>query len=186
MKNDVIVYRCDSFVDYKGEEHKIVACAVSQSIAEDPEGYKLSVAWTNGSAIDQPTDVTRLVSIGISICNPTDKYDTIKGEKMAYNRAVHDPKCPTLYATKDGVITTALVNAFIDQEVSFIKENPEKVIKGYNKSKEIYEKRKEVEEKLNNLSEDEEYVMDLLYEGDTVAECLKLYNKAKSYRIDLG
>ena len=30
MKQDVIEYMVDSFVDFKGEERKIVACALSQ------------------------------------------------------------------------------------------------------------------------------------------------------------
>ena len=47
MKQDVAEYLIDSFVDFKGEEHKIVACALSQSPEESEDGCKLAVGWVN-------------------------------------------------------------------------------------------------------------------------------------------
>ena len=47
MKQDVAEYLIDSFIDFKGEEHKIVACALSQPIEKSEDGYKLAVGWVN-------------------------------------------------------------------------------------------------------------------------------------------
>ena len=47
MKQDVAEYLIDSFVDFKGEEHKIVACALSQSPEASEDGCKLAVGWVS-------------------------------------------------------------------------------------------------------------------------------------------
>ena len=45
MKQDVIEYMVDSFVDFKGEERKIVACAISQAAEVSEDDYVLAVGW---------------------------------------------------------------------------------------------------------------------------------------------
>ena len=45
MKQDVIEYMVDSFVDFKGEERKIVACALSQAAEVSEDDCVLAVGW---------------------------------------------------------------------------------------------------------------------------------------------
>ena len=87
MKQDVIEYMIDSFVDFKGKEHKIVACALSQSPEESEDDYKLSVGWASEDGyicVDDPdyAEVCRVVSVGISVCHPTDEFDKEREEKL--------------------------------------------------------------------------------------------------------
>lgn len=88
MKQDVTEYLIDSFVDFKGEEHKIVACALSQSPEESEDGCKLAVGWVNEMdefvCVDDPdyAEVCRVVSVGISVCHPTDTFDKEREVKL--------------------------------------------------------------------------------------------------------
>ena len=51
MKQDIATYLVDSFIDYAGKEHKIVACALSQSPESDT--HILMTGWVdNNDGID--------------------------------------------------------------------------------------------------------------------------------------
>lgn len=165
MKQDVAEYLIDSFVDFKGEEHKIVACALSQSPEESEDGCKLAVGWVNEMdefvCVDDPdyAEVCRVVSVGISVCHPTDTFDKERGKANAYNKALHDPKCPTIYTRDRGVASKTLVKAFLKQEVNFLKENPERIIKGYNQMKARFDKKQALKAKVEGLSDNEKLAM---------------------------
>ena len=78
MKQDITTYLVDSFVDYKGDTHHIVACALSQSPKQD--SHTLRIGWAdkaNRLDVDDHLfhEVYRMVTVGISICNPEDKFD---------------------------------------------------------------------------------------------------------------
>lgn len=45
MKQDVATYLMDSFIDFAGKEHKIIACALSQT--PEASDYTLRVGWVN-------------------------------------------------------------------------------------------------------------------------------------------
>lgn len=193
MKQDVVEYLIDSFVDFKGEEHKIVACALSQSVEKSKDGYKLAVGWVNEKdefiCVDDPdyAEVCRVISIGISICHPTDTFDKEKGKINAYNKALHDPKCPTIYTKDRGVAGKTLVKAFLKQEVNFLKENPEKIIKGYNQMEARFNKKQALKAKVENLSDNEKLVMKLaMNEGVDVAGCIKLVEEARAAGVEIN
>lgn len=193
MKQDVAEYLIDSFVDFKGEEHKIVACALSQPIEKNEDGYKLAVGWVNEKdefvCVDDPdyAEVCRVISVGISMCHPTDTFDKEKGKVNAYNKALHDPKCPTIYTKDRGVAGKTLVKAFLKQEVNFLKENPERIIKGYNKMKACFDKKQALKAKVENLSNNEKLVMKLaMKEGVDVAGCIKLVEEARAAGIEIN
>ena len=193
MKQDVAEYLIDSFVDFKGEEHKIVACALSQSIEKSEDGYKLAVGWVNEEdafiCITDPdyAEVCRVISIGISVCHPTDTFDEKKGKANAYNKALHDPKCPTIYTRDKGVASKALVQTFLKQEINFLKENPEKIIKGYNQMKARFDKKQALKAKVESLSDNEKLIVKLATkEGVDVAGCVKLMKEAKAAGIEIN
>ena len=181
MKQDISIFVEDSFIDYKGREHKIVACALSQSPSD--KDFKLMTGWidTNGmldsrSALCQ--NVYRMVTVAIAICNPEDEFDLEKGKQQAYNKAANIETLPRLYTSNKGVITKELVDAFIKQQINFFKENPETLIKGYKEAKEAYENIQKAKNTIDNFSEEEKTVFNLAIKG---VDFSKYVNLAKIY-----
>lgn len=191
MKQDVTEYLIDSFVDFKGEEHKIVACALSQSPEESEDECNFAVGWVGNDSYMDTDDqdyakIYRVVSIGISVCHPTDTFNEERGKANAYNKALHDPKCPTIYTRDKGVASKALVETFLKQEVNFLKENPERIIKGYNQAKARFDKKQALKAKVESLSDNEKLVIKLATkEGVDVAGCVKLMKEAKAAGIEI-
>lgn len=183
MKQDIATYLVDSFIDYAGKEHKLVACALSQT-PEDAD-HTLKVCWLNSkdSALCNANiyhNVYRLVTIGVAVCNPEDNFDEETGKKIAYNKAANIEYAPRIYTTNRGVITKELVDTFLKQQVQFIKENPEKVITGYLKAKADYEALEAAKKEIDNLSDDERVVFNLaVNDGDLskYTDLAKVYNK---------
>lgn len=183
MKQDIATYLVDSFVDYAGKEHKLIACALSQT-PEDSD-HDLKVCWVdsedkalNGANIYH--DVYRLVTIGIAVCNPEDNFNEETGKKIAYNKAANIEYAPRIYTTNRGVITKELVETFLKQQVQFVKENPEKVITGYLKAKADYEALEAAKKEIDNLSDDERVAFNLAANGGDLSkytDLAKVYNK---------
>lgn len=183
MKQDIATYLVDSFIDYSGKEHKIVACALSQSPESDT--HILMTGWIdNNDNIDTNDtlyeEVYRMVTVGIAVCNPIDEFNEEVGKKIAYNKAANMPGLPRLYAPCDGAITKELVETFLNQQVKFYKENPEALIPGYEKAKANYEAVEAAKKAIDNLTEDEERIFDLACKGfdfSKYIELAKIYNK---------
>ena len=179
MKQDVATYLMDSFIDFAGKEHKIIACALSQT--PETSNYALRVGWVNKQGemdIDQPLchDVFRMVTIGIAICNPSDNFDEETGRRIAFNKAANIEYLPRIYVPGPGIITKELVIAFLEQQVQFVKENPERVIKGYNQSKLEYEKIQRAKQQIENLTDKEKVVFDLAKSGADLSKYTELAN----------
>lgn len=183
MKQDIATYLVDSFIDYAGKEHKLVACALSQT-PEDAD-HTLKVCWVDSKNNTLPDaniyhDVYRLVTIGIAVCNPEDNFNEETGKKIAYNKAANIEYAPRLYTTNRGVITKELVDTFLKQQVQFIKENPEKVITGYLKAKADYEALEAAKKEIDNLSDEERVAFNLAVNGGDLSkytDLAKVYNK---------
>lgn len=183
MKQDIATYLVDSFIDYAGKEHKLIACALSQT-PEDSD-HALKVCWVdsedkalNGANIYH--DVYRLVTIGIAVCNPEDNFNEETGKKIAYNKAANIEYAPRIYTTNRGVITKELVDTFLKQQVQFVKENPEKVITGYLKAKADYEALEAAKKEIENLSDEERVTFNLAANGGDLSkytDLAKVYNK---------
>ena len=128
-----IVYKFDSFIDYEGKEHKIVMAAVSRPVdtvyvTEDTTNVK---------------DIKKVLSIGVAVCSPEDKYDESIGMKIAYAKAINKNCLIKLYVLSPGMINTQMVEALMKQELHYIKNNPQNCIKGY---KDSYYKFKQLEQ----------------------------------------
>ena len=149
MKEKIVTV-ISEFTDFRGVIHKFVVAAVSINIDGDilvrPDEY-----------LERGADITKAVKLGVAICNPVDEFDEEKGKMIAINKA-RDSYDYALYATKPGMINTAVVEALISQEIAFIQNNPDRVISGYLDEKIKFlerEKRKNAE---NALTEEEKAV----------------------------
>ena len=67
---------------------------------------------------------------------------------------------------------------FLKQQVQFVKENPEKLIKGYLEAKKAYEETQKAKVAIENLSEDEKVAFNLAVKGFDLS---KYMNLAKIY-----
>ena len=166
----------DSFVDYKGAEHKFVIVAVSQILPkvneelEHPEKgyvgcevfYEVNVYLDEYGTLEYMGHVGKVLKLGIAICNPEDKFNEKTGYYKALGRA-RNSKC-VLYADEKnpGIINSTMVEALLKQEAEYIKNNPAKYIKGYKEAEEKYIKEQEMEELHDNFSSLEEDVLDAL------------------------
>ena len=177
MKQDIAEYLVDSFVDFKGDVHQVVLCALSQS-PESIDSDDLMVAWSDGETVDESADifhnVFRMVSLGIAICCPADKkvFSEEIGKKIALNRA--EKEVPKFVSLFPGVVNTTLVRAFLKQEMEFIKKNPEQFIVGYAEAKERYDKKINFEKTIRNLSETEASIVEHAIKGVDILKCAKL------------
>lgn len=177
MKQDIAEYLVDSFVDFKGDVHQVVLCALSQS-PESIDSDNLMVAWSDGETVDDSADifhdVFRMVSLGIAICCPADKkvFSEEIGKKIALNRA--EKEVPKFVSIFPGVVNTTLVRAFLSQEMEFIKKNPEQFIVGYAEAKERYNKKVNFEKTIENLSEAEATIVEHAMKGVDILKCAKL------------
>lgn len=177
MKQDIAEYLVDSFVDFKGDVHQVVLCALSQS-PESIDSDNLMVAWSDGETVDDSADifhdVFRMVSLGIAICCPADKkaFSEEIGKKIALNRA--EKEVPKFVSLFPGVVNTTLVRAFLSQEMEFIKKNPEQFIVGYAEAKERYNKKVNFDKTIQNLSEAEATIVEHAMKGVDILKCAKL------------
>lgn len=168
MKQDIATYLVDSFVDYKGDTHHIVACALSQSPKQD--SHTLRVGWAdkaNRLDVDDHLfhEVYRMVTVGIAICNPEDNFDYEKGKQIAYHKAANIENLPRIYAPCKGVITKDLVDTFLKQQVTFFKEHPEALIEGYAEKASAHQELEKAKAEIANLDETEKEIFDLAVKG---------------------
>lgn len=151
MKEIEFVLR-DSFVDYLNKTHEITMVArlvtLPTKVNELPNiiSDELPKVDDNGSVackvianLDEQDmyatigNAKKALYIGVSICNPVDKYNVDLGYKIASARAKkYDP---VLVACNSGILTEAVIHAILYQEMTYIKDNPGVIIKGYNEAK---------------------------------------------------
>lgn len=164
----------DSFTDYAGKVHHFVIAALSQNlpdnvrdIEDNPSGYDdAGVTYEVGEYIeDYGTEnyigtVSKVLRLGISICNPTDTFKEEVGARKAIARA-HNAK-PSLYASNPGVINTGVVKALLEQEAQYLKNNPENFIPGYLEMRDRYLTRQKMETMKGGFTELENQVVESL------------------------
>lgn len=177
MKQDVAEFLTDSFIDFKGETHRVTLCALSQS-PEATDGDDLMVAWTDGDTVDDSADifheVFRVVSLGMAICCPSDEkvFSEEIGKRIAKNRA--EKAVPKFVSLFPGVVNTTLIRAFLNQEMEYIKKNPEQFIIGYSEAKARYDKKVNLDKTIKNLTQDEAVAVELATKGVDILKCAKL------------
>lgn len=165
----------DSFTDYEGKVRHFVIAAVSETLPKTAvEAYKdewtgedKKITYSIAEEVEgEPTayltdEVVKVLKLGITICNPNDTFNEELGKKVAAQRAQ-----PKLYATDSGVINSTMVKALLQQEASYVKNNPEKYIAAYAENREKFFKNQELENIKNSLSEEEATLVDKISNGD--------------------
>lgn len=148
------------FVDYKGEKHYFIIAAISQNfpkflnidknsnnvkIGNDrtPVFYEVNEYIEGYGTTEYNISITKSLRIGISICNPVDKFNKSIGKAKAIARARMSD--PVLFVKNAGLINSKVVRALLEQESEYLKNNPELLIKGYKESKLRYERNHQME-----------------------------------------
>lgn len=148
------------FVDYKGEKHYFIIAAISQNfpkflnidknsnnvkIGNDrtPVFYEVNEYIEGYGTTEYSISITKSLRIGISICNPVDKFNKSIGKAKAIARARMSD--PVLFVKNAGLINSKVVKALLEQESEYLKNNPELLIKGYKESKLRYERNHQME-----------------------------------------
>ena len=126
-KQNFVDYREGSFIDFEGKDHYFVVCAV----------LKESTILEN---------LTRILSFGVSFCNPIDKNNNELGKKIAYGKSINVKNTNVLMG-RAGLLNIDTVKYILDNEVNHVKQYPEQYSVAYAKAKEKYEKSKALAQK---------------------------------------
>lgn len=126
-KQKFVDYREGSFIDFEGKDHYFVVCAV----------LKESTILEN---------LTRVLSFGVSFCNPIDKNNNELGKKIAYGKSINVKNTNVLMG-RAGLLNIDTVKYILDNEVNHVKQYPEQYSAAYAKAKEKYEKSKALAQK---------------------------------------
>lgn len=127
VKQKLVDYREGSFVDFEGKDHYFVVCAVLRE-----------------STIRE--NVTRILSFGVSFCNPVDKHNNELGKKIAYGKSVSARNTNVLLG-RAGLLNVEAVKYILDNEANHVKQYPEQYSVSYAKAKDKYEKAKALAQK---------------------------------------
>ena len=127
VKQKFVDYREGSFVDFEGKDHYFVVCAVLRE-----------------STIRE--NVTRILSFGVSFCNPVDKHNNELGKKIAYGKSISDRNTNILLG-RAGLLNIEAVKYILDNETNHVKQYPEQYSVSYAKAKDKYEKAKALAQK---------------------------------------
>ena len=165
MKKEIASYKLGQFVDFKGIERLVVACAVSMPVKEG-----LTASW-NIPGVEDSFEIVRAVSVGIAVYNPEDEFDLTFGKEQAYKKALVGEPC--WFIGKGGVLTKECIDALLTEKINHFVANPEIVIKDYNANKTKYEQIQKEKEYIASASPAEQAVSTLMSRGVDVAGVLE-------------
>lgn len=157
MKKEIASYKLGQFVDFKGVERLVVACAVSMPVKEG-----LTATW-NIPGVEDSFEIVRSISVGIAVYNPEDEFDLTFGKEQAYKKALAGEPC--WFISKGGVITKECIDALLTEKINHFAKNPEIVIKNYNVNKAKYEQIQREKEYIQTASPEEQAVLTLISKG---------------------
>lgn len=157
MKKEIASYKLGQFIDFKGVERLIVACAVSMPVKEG-----LTATW-NIPGVEDSFEIVRAISIGIAVYNPEDEFNLTFGKEQAYKKALAGDPC--WFIGKGGVVTKECIDALLTEKIDHFTKNPEIVIKDYNANKAKYEGIQKEKEYIQNASPEEQAILTLMSKG---------------------
>lgn len=157
MKKEIASYKLGQFVDFKGVERLVVACAVSMPVKEG-----LTATW-NIPGVEDSFEIVRAISIGIAVYNPEDEFNLTFGKEQAYKKALAGDPC--WFIGKGGVVTKECIDALLTEKIDHFTKNPEIVIKDYNTNKAKYEEIQKEKEYIQNASPEEQAILTLMSKG---------------------
>lgn len=168
--NEIVIK--DKFIDFAGKEHQFVIAAVKVALKDVESGYPILIQ-VSGDISTPIGEVQVGLKVGISICNPVDKFDEKVGVLKAVARA--NKSKVALYAAHPGQLGKDLIDAYLKQEIKYIKDNPEKFIKGYNDAKARFFKRKEIEKVESNFTNMEKVIVAGVQKDPTYLDNVQKY-----------
>lgn len=132
---DRVIFKVGEFTDFSGKTRQVIFCAVSTKVYSS--GYDDNY---------NSYETTKSLYLGVSVQNPNDSVaDPILGMKIAEGKARKEKsRVGTLLSTSKGMINTKVVEALLEQELEYFKQNPGVYIKGYNRDKELFLKSPEL------------------------------------------
>lgn len=129
MFKEKVVFKVGSFTDFAGNVREVIFCAISKSQEIFPDGK------------DKPSTVLKSVDLGVSVQSPNDlsAKNTELGKIIAEGKTrKQKSRVGTMFSTNTGFINKLVVEALLEQELEYFKQNPGKYIAGYNKDKQLY------------------------------------------------
>lgn len=139
-----VEYIMGSFKDFTGMERKFVMAAVS--LYGKPEVY---IEEDNEPIFND----MKVLSIGVSVCRPNDKFNENLGRIIAEGKAIKY-RNHALYTTDAGLINETMITALLQQEAEYFKTNPGRYLAGYDKDAEKYHRSERIEGYIDTLSEE--------------------------------
>ena len=170
MNNEIVLK--DKFVDYSGKEHQFIIAATKVTLKDTDSGYPLVMKISNGTG-EALGCVQVGLKIGVSICNPVDKFSEKVGTLKAIARAKNSDIA--LYAAHPGQMSDNLIRTYLAQEAEYIRENPEKYIKGYNDAKARFLKHQEMEDMKENFTDIEKVIVEGVKKDPTYLDNVQKY-----------
>lgn len=151
---EVVMYGTGSFNDYKGQEHKIIVCALTRKVND--KDYKnvddVFVYENEDDYVGKCAQLVKTLSFGVSICNPVDNYNEEYGQMIAYNRA---KSCTDqmLFSTRLGFFNTTTVTTILNNYIQYIQKDPGSVIPGYDAAKKKFHMEQDLKDDVAKMSE---------------------------------
>ena len=141
-------YKVDEFTDYAGNVRKFIIAAVSipaHGVVEEYDKDEEEFVIVN--------NYEKVLSIGVSVCSPSDTFDEKLGVTIAEGKAIKNQD-HAMYVSDAGLVNDKFVDALLEQEVTFFKKDPGHYLAGYDNDAKKYRERKQVKEYEKNLDED--------------------------------
>ena len=138
-------YKADEFTDYAGNVRKFIIAAVSIPVYgiveeyDEDEGHSVVV-----------NSYEKILSIGVSVCRPGDKFDEKLGVTIAKGKAIKNQD-HVMYVTDAGLINNMLVDSLLEQEAAFFKKDPGHYLAGYDSDAKKYHECKQLKEYEDSL-----------------------------------
>lgn len=120
VKQKFVDYREGSFVDFESKDHYFVVCAILKECT-------------------MSENLVRILSFGVSFCNPVDKHNNELGKKIAYGKS-NSSRNTNILMGRAGLLNIETVKHILDNEVAHVKQYPEQYSVSYAKAKDKYEK----------------------------------------------
>lgn len=159
---EIVTYRYGSFNDYKGQEHKVIVCALSACVDNKDIIDGVSIYDGELDPYGVNVDITKILSFGVSICNPADNYSKEHGEVIAYNRAKKYTKCPFLLSNHAGFFNTFTVDAIANNYLEYIQRDPGSIINGYDIAKQKFIEDQALKEEVSKMSKEDKDRMKII------------------------
>lgn len=150
-----VEYIVGSFKDFTGMERQFVMAAVS--LHGESEIY----IGEDNKSVDNDMKV---LSIGVSVCRPNDKFNETLGKIIAEGKATKY-RNHALYAVDAGLINETMVKALLQQEAEYFKTNPGRYLAGYDKDAEKYHRSERIEGYIDTLEGEAKTTFEYLTEA---------------------